>query len=209
MNPIELKDLHDWVIKGQLHTTPGVSEINTWGGQTKQFQGIVDPAMLEQYGLSLHDVATRIEDNNSNFGGGYIEHASEQYTIRGTGRAITPIDFGNIVLTAKDGTPVLIRDVAEVKIGAAPAQGATLRNGETVSGMVIMLKGETGKRLIESVKEKIATLHLPPGVRSIPFTINRSSLMEPFTRLRKIFWKAFFWSLLCFCYFSAISALRL
>jgi heavy metal efflux system protein len=169
MSPIELKDLHDWVIKGQLRTIPGVSEINTWGGQTKQFQVIVDPAMLEQYGLSLHDVATRIEDNNTNFGGGYIEHASEQYTIRGTGRAITPIDFGNIVLTAKDGTPVLIRDVAEVRIGAAPAQGATLRNGETVSGMVIMLKGENGKRLIESVKEKIAALHLPPGVKINPF----------------------------------------
>jgi cobalt-zinc-cadmium resistance protein CzcA len=169
MTPIELKDLHDWVIKGQLRTIPGVSEINTWGGQTKQFQVIVDPTMLEQYGLSLHDVATRIEDNNSNFGGGYIEHASEQYTIRGTGRAITTGDFGSIVLTAKDGTPVLIRDVAEVRIGAAPPQGATLRNGETVSGMVIMLKGENGKRLIERVKEKIAALHLPSGVRIVPF----------------------------------------
>jgi cobalt-zinc-cadmium resistance protein CzcA len=110
MSPIELKDLHDRVIKGQLRTISGVSEINTWGGQTKQFQVIVDPAMLEQYGLSLHDVATRIEDNNTNFGGGYIEHASEQYTIRDTGRAITTSDFGNIVLTAKGGTPVLIRD---------------------------------------------------------------------------------------------------
>jgi len=169
MSPIELKDLQDWVIKGQLRTIPGVSEINTWGGETKQFQVIVDPAILEQYGLTLHDLATRIEDNNSNFGGGYIEHASEQYTIRGTGRAITPGDFGNIVLTAKGGTPVLIRDVAEVRIGAAPAQGATLRNGETVSGMVIMLKGENGKRLIESVKEKIAALRLPPGVKIAPF----------------------------------------
>ena len=125
MSPMELKDLHEWVIKGQLRTIPGVSEINAWGGQTKQFQVIVDPALLEQYGLTLHDVATRIEENNTNFGGGYIEHASEQYTIRGTGRAVNTEDFGNIVLTAKDGTPVLIRDVAEVKIGAAPPQGAT------------------------------------------------------------------------------------
>jgi len=169
MSPIELKDLHEWVIKGQLRTIPGVSEINAWGGQTKQFQVIVDPALLEQYGLSLHDVATRIEENNTNFGGGYIEHASEQYTIRGTGRSINTEDFGNIVLTAKDGTPVLIRDVAQVKIGAAPPQGATLRNGETVSGMVIMLKGENGKRLIERVKEKIAALRLPQGVKIVPF----------------------------------------
>src|ERR1700736_75942 len=169
MSPMDLKDLHEWVIKGQLRTIPGVSEINTWGGQTKQFQVIVDPALLEQYGLTLHDVATRIEENNTNFGGGYIEHASEQYTIRGTGRAITPVDFGNIVLTAKSGTPVLIRDVAEVMIGAAPPQGATLRNGETISGMVIMLKGENGKRLIERIKEKIATLRLPQGVKIVPF----------------------------------------
>src|SRR6202166_1966680 len=169
MSPMELKDLHEWVIKGQLRTIPGVSEINAWGGQTKQFQVIVDPALLEQYGLTLHDMATRIEENNTNFGGGYIEHASEQYTIRGTGRAVNTEDFGNIVLTAKDGTPVLIRDVAEVKIGAAPPQGATLRNGETVSGMVIMLKGENGKRLIEKVKEKIAALRLQQCVMIVPF----------------------------------------
>src|SRR6202158_3037982 len=120
MSPMELKDLHEWVIKGQLRTIPGVSEINAWGGQTMQYQIIVDPAVLQQYRLTLHDVAARIEENNTNFGGGYIEHAAEQYTIRGTGRAVNTEDFGNIVLTAKDGTPVLIRDVAEVKIGAAP-----------------------------------------------------------------------------------------
>src|SRR6266581_3572678 len=78
MNALELKDLQEWVIKGQLRTVPGVSEVNTWGGQTKQFQLVVDPALLLQYGLTLHDVATRVADNNANFGGGYIEHAAEQ-----------------------------------------------------------------------------------------------------------------------------------
>ncbi|MBZ5643648.1 MAG: CusA/CzcA family heavy metal efflux RND transporter [Acidobacteriia bacterium] len=169
MSPMELKDLHEWVIKGQLRTLPGVSEINAWGGQSKQFQIVVDPALLEQYGLTLHDVAGRVEENNTNFGGGYIEHASEQYTLIGNGRAVSTDDLGNIVLTAKDGTPVLVRDVAEVRIGSAPPEGATLRNGETVSGMVIMLKGENGKQLIERVKERIATLHLPPGVKINPF----------------------------------------
>src|SRR6202167_6597880 len=110
MSPMELKDLHEWVIKPQLRTIPGVSEINAWGGQTKQFQIVVDPALLNQYGLTLHDVAARVEDNNTNFGGGFIEHASEQYTLVGTGRAVTTEDFGNIVLTAKDGIPVLLRD---------------------------------------------------------------------------------------------------
>src|SRR5579864_2750753 len=169
MSPMELKDLHEWVIKGQLRTIPGVSEINAWGGQTKQFQIIVDPTLLQQYGLTLHDLAARIEGNNTNFGGGYIEHASEQYTFLGNGRATTADDFGNIVLTAKNGTPVLVRDVADVRIGPAPPEGATLRNGETVSGMVIMLKGENGKQLIERVKERIASLHLPSGVKIIPF----------------------------------------
>jgi heavy metal efflux system protein len=169
MSPMELKDLHEWVIKAQLRTIPGVSEINAWGGQTKQFQVVVDPLLLQQYGLTLHDLVARIEQNNTNFGGGYIEHASEQYTFQGNGRASSVDDFANIVLTEKNGTPVLVRDVAEVRIGPAPPEGATLRNGETVSGMVIMLKGENGKRLIERVKQRIADLRLPPGVKIVPF----------------------------------------
>ncbi len=159
----------EWVIKPQLRTLPGVSEINAWGGQTKQYQIVVDPALLNQYGLTLHDVASRVEANNTNFGGGYIEHASEQYTLLGSGRAVTPQDFGSIVLTETNGTPVLLRDVANVRIGSAPPEGATLRNGETVSGMVIMLKGGNGKKLIEQVKERIASLRLPAGVKLIPF----------------------------------------
>ena len=170
MNALELKDLQEWVIKGQLRTIPGVSEVNTWGGQTKQFQLVIDPVMLMQYGLTLHDVATRVEANNANFGGGYIEHAAEQYTLLGSGRALSPDDFGNIVLASKGGTPVLLKDVATVRIGPAPPSGATLRGGqETVSGTVIMLKGENGKRLIERVKEKIASLRLPAGVTLVPF----------------------------------------
>src|SRR5579871_799187 len=169
MSAMDLKDLHEWVIKPQLRTLPGVSEINAWGGQTKQFQIVVDPALLDQYGLTLHDVASRVNDNNTNFGGGYIEHAAERYTLLGAGRAVTTEDLGNIVLASNRGTPLLLRDVATVRIGAAPPEGATLRNGETVSGMVIMLKGENGKKLIELVKARIAGLHLPPGVKIVPF----------------------------------------
>src|SRR5580704_17051366 len=169
LGPMELKDLQDWVIKGQLRTIPGVSEINSWGGQSRQYQIVVDPVSLAQYGLDLHDVATRVQQNNTNFGGRYIEHASEQYTLRGSGRAQTPEDFGNIVLTSKGGAPVLVRDVATVRIGPAQPEGATLRDGETVSGMVIMLKGENGKQLIERVKDRIASLRLPVGVKINPF----------------------------------------
>jgi cobalt-zinc-cadmium resistance protein CzcA len=168
-NAMEMKDIQDWTIKNQLRTLPGVSDINSWGGESKQFQIKVDPVRLEQYGLTLRDVATRVEGNNQNFGGGYIEHASEQYTFQGLGRAASAEDLGNIVLMSHQGTPVLLRDVSEIVIGAAPKNGATLRNGETVSGMVIMLKGENGKRLIELVKEKIAGMHLPEGVKITPF----------------------------------------
>jgi cobalt-zinc-cadmium resistance protein CzcA len=177
LSALHLKDLQEWTIKNQLRTVPGVSEVNTWGGETKQFQIKVDPARLQQYGLTLHDVAARIQENNANFGGGFIEHASEQYTLRGTGRAATAEELGKIVLLANQGTAVLVRDIAEVSVGAAPRQGATLRQGETVSGMVIMLKGENGKRVIETVKEKVANILLPGGVRILPF-YDQSSVID-------------------------------
>src|SRR5690242_9422679 len=116
MSAMDLKDLHEWVIKPQLRTLPGVSEINAWGGQTKQYQIVADPALLDQYGLTLHDLETRVQQNNTNFGGGYIEHAAEQYTLLGTGRAVTTQDLGSIVLAAKNGTSVQLRDVADVRI---------------------------------------------------------------------------------------------
>jgi heavy metal efflux system protein len=169
MTAMELKDLQEWQIKRQLRTVPGVSEINNWGGEVKQYQIVVDPAVLSQYGLTLHDVAQRVSENNANFGGGYIEHNDEQYTLRGEGRASGIEDIGNIVLLSSRGVPVLLRDVATVGIGPAPKLGAVLRNGETISGMVIMLKGENGKRVIDLVKKKIESMRLPAGVKIIPF----------------------------------------
>jgi cobalt-zinc-cadmium resistance protein CzcA len=166
---MELKDIQEWQIKRQLRTVPGVSEINNWGGELKQYQIIVDPALLSQYGLTLHDVAQRVAENNANFGGGYIEHNDEQYTLRGEGRVSGTDDLGKIVLMSSQGVPVLLNDVATVRIGPAPKRGAVLRNGETVSGMVIMLKGENGKRVIDMVKQKIRGMHLPPGVKIVPF----------------------------------------
>src|SRR6266446_1170600 len=177
VNAMELKDVQEWTIKSQLRTVPGISEVNTWGGETKQFQIKVEPALLQQYGLTLHDVAMRVQENNRNFGGGYIEHASEQYTLTGSGRAITTDELGKIVLLANQGTSVLLRDLAEVTIGPAPRQGATLRDGETVSGMAIMLKGENGKRVIELVKQKIAGMTLPDGVKLLPF-YDQSSVID-------------------------------
>ncbi len=169
MSAMQLKDLQEWQIKRELRTVPGVSEINNWGGEVKQYQITVDPALLGQYGLTLHDVAQRVTDNNANFGGGFIEHNDEQYTLRGEGRASNTEDLGNVVLLSSRGVPVLLRDVAKIGIGPAPKLGAVLRNGETISGMVIMLKGENGKSVIAAVKRKIEAMHLPLGVKLVPF----------------------------------------
>ncbi len=169
--PMELKTIQDWQIRNQLRTVPGVNEVNTWGGETQQYHIELQPDRLRAYGLTLRDVYQRVKENNANFGGGYIEHASQQYTLRGIGRAQSIPDLENIVLVAREGTPVKLRDVASIHIGPMQRQGATIHDGrgETVSGMVIMLKGENGKQVIERVKEKVASLSLPPGVSIRPF----------------------------------------
>ncbi|MEK7405315.1 MAG: CusA/CzcA family heavy metal efflux RND transporter, partial [Acidobacteriota bacterium] len=178
-SPMELKSIHEVLVKNQLRTVPGVNEVNTWGGETRQYHVEADPARLQSYGLSLRDLYERIRENNANFGGGFIEHASEQYTVRGLGRLQDAADLEKIVVLARAGTPVLLRDVAAVSVKPMPRQGAVLRDGkgETVSGMVIMLKGENGKQVIARVKQRLASLRLPDGVRLIPF-YDQSSVID-------------------------------
>ena len=170
---MELKTLHDWEIKYQLQAVPGVADINTWGGHTRQYEIEVDPYRLHAHGLTLRDVFERVRENNDNFGGGFVEHASEQYTVRGLGRIGSERDLGAIVLAAHQGTAVYLRDVAEVKIGQMPRQGAVTRDGkgETVSGMVIMLRGQNSKTVIERVKQALDGIRrsLPEGVSIVPF----------------------------------------
>ena len=172
-SPMELKTLHDWEIKYQLQAVPGVADINTWGGHTRQYEIEVDPYRLHAHGLTLRDVFERVRENNHNFGGGFVEHASEQYTVRGLGRVESERDLAAIVLAAHQGTAVYLRDVAEVKIGKMPRQGAVTRDGkgETVSGMVIMLRGQNSKTVIERVKQALDGIRrsLPQGVRVVPF----------------------------------------
>ncbi len=170
-SPMELKTLHEWQIKNQLRTVAGVNEVNTWGGETLQYVVEVDPLKLQRYGLSLREVYERVRENNANFSAGFIEHASEQYTVLGLGRTRTAREIERVVVLARAGTPVLLHDVARVTTGAAPRQGAVLRDakGETVSGMAIMLKGENGRQVIDRVKQRIASLRLPAGVRIVPF----------------------------------------
>lgn len=171
MSMMDRKTVHDWSIRYLLRAVPGVNEVNSWGGESKAYMIEVDPDALQRYGLTLRDVFQRVSDNNENFGGGFISHSDQQYTVYGLGRVRTPDELGKIVLLSKAGTPVLLRDVAQMKIGSIPRQGAVLRNGkgETVSGMAIALKGANGMEVLDRVKKKLAELHLPQGMKIVPF----------------------------------------
>ncbi len=168
---MQLKTLNDWTIRYGLQTISGVSEINSWGGLSKEYTIEVDPESLRRYNLTLHDVMQAVTEDNANFGGSYIEHAEQQYTIRGIGRASDLNDLGNTMVSSPHGVPVLLKQVAT--IGAAPLlrHGAVMHDGhgESVSGMVIILRGENGQKLIQDVKAKIKQLNLPGGAKIIPF----------------------------------------
>jgi cobalt-zinc-cadmium resistance protein CzcA len=183
MSLMDLKTLQDWTIRYNLLSVPGVSEINSWGGETKQYTIEVDPLSLRQYNLSLHDVVTAVSNNNANFGGSYIEHAEQQYTVRGLGRAANISDLGTIVVSAYNGTPVLLRQVAKITIQPLLRHGAVLHDAkdETVSGMVIILRGENGERIIRQIKDKIASLKLPDEAKIIPF-YDQSDVIKATTR---------------------------
>ena len=170
---MDKKTLHDWDIRTRLRSVKGVSEVNSWGGLTKQYHVIVRPRRLERYGLSLHQVVEAVADNNASFGGGFVEHRSERFTVRGSGLATGVEDLERIVLASVDGIPLLLGDVADVGVGPMPRNGAVTRDGkgETVSGMAIMLKGENGRDVAARVKERIEAIAktLPAGMTIVPF----------------------------------------
>ncbi|MEQ1909324.1 MAG: CusA/CzcA family heavy metal efflux RND transporter [Vicinamibacterales bacterium] len=170
---MERKTIHDWDLRTQLRSVKGVSEINSWGGLTRQYHVIVDPIRLERFGVTLRDVFAAISANNTSFSGGFIEHQSERYTVRGTGLAQNEADLRSIVVDEMDGVPVLVSDVADVQIGAMQRQGAVTANGssESLAGMVIMLKGENGKDVGARVKARIDEVvgTLPGALKVTPF----------------------------------------
>ena len=172
-DPMAVKTLHDWDVRTRLRSVRGVSEVNSWGGLTQQYQVVVEPARLERYGLALRDVYAAISANNVSFSGGYIEHSSERYTVRGVGLVTGTSDIASIVLRARDGTAITVADVATVEIAPMPRQGAVTRDGkgESIAGMVIMLKGENGRSVAGRVKERMAEVaqQLPDGLRVVPF----------------------------------------
>lgn len=177
----ELKILHDWDIKYQMRTVSGVNEVNTWGGQTREYQVIINPERLIAYNLSLKQVFDAINRNNANFSGGIIEHSSEQYIVSGSGLIRSLDDIKNIVVTYSNGVPVYIKNIARVEYGPMLRQGAATKDGhgEVVTGIVMMLKGENSREVIKKVKAKIEEIKpsLPEGVKIKPF-YDQTDLIE-------------------------------
>ncbi len=178
---MELRTVQDWLVAPLLKPIPGVNEVNSFGGYVKQYQVLVSPDKLLKYGLTVDEVMQAVEANNANAGGGVIVRGWEQTYLRGVGLFREIPDIEHIVLKTLDGTPIYLRDVAEVTIGAEPRQGAVTRDGkgEVVAGMIIMLKGENSKDVVSRVKETVLKIQetLPPGIRINVF-YDRTSLIE-------------------------------
>jgi cobalt-zinc-cadmium resistance protein CzcA len=179
--PMEKRTIQTWLSAPRLRTVPGVTEVNSFGGEVKQYQVVVRPERLLKFGLTLREVTEALERSNANAGAGLIIKGWEQMYIRGVGLYASVSDIETVALTAEDGTPVFVRDVADVVVGPQLRQGAVTRDGtgETVAGMTIMLRGENSKTVVSAVKDAIAKIQqqLPEGLR-IDVFYDRTALIE-------------------------------
>ncbi len=180
--PVELRTIQDWIVKRQLISVKGVADVSSFGGKVKQYEIAVNPAMLKSYNVTINDVFTALEKNNENAGGAYIEKASTVLYIRAEGLIGNIDDIKNIVVkNTSDGTPLLLNDVADVRIGNATRYGAITYNdeGEVAGAVVMMLKGDNSSRVISEVKEKIIQIRktLPEGVELEPF-LDRTKMVN-------------------------------
>ena len=177
---MDLRTINDWIVRRNLAGIPGVIEINGWGGYLKQYEVAVNPQRMLSLGVTLPEIFEALEQNNANTGGSYIEKHHNMYFIRGLGTVSTLSDIENIVITERNGVPILIRDIGEVRYGYAPRYGAVTYNGkgEIVIGIVMMLKGENSNLVTQRVQERIEQIKkmLPEGVILEPF-LDRSELV--------------------------------
>jgi Cu(I)/Ag(I) efflux system membrane protein CusA/SilA len=172
MSARDLRTLQDWFVRYQLNSVPGVAEVASVGGYVQQYQVDVDPNRLRAYNLPLSAVVEAVERSNTNVGGNVVEQAGRWAVVRGLGLIESTADVENIVLGAQAGTPVYVKNVAEVKLGDAFRTGALDKNGtEAVGGVVVARYGVNVLEVIESVKRKVEELKpgLPEGVRVVPF----------------------------------------
>ncbi len=179
----ERRTIQDWVVRPMLRGVSGIAEINSQGGYTKQYQALANPDRLRHYGVSLQELYTALARNNANSGGGVLPHYAKQYLIRGVGLIRSLDDIGNIVLKEVEGTPVYIRDVAQVTFGHEVRQGAIIKNGDTesVAGVVMMLRGGNAREVVGRIKLKVAEINqkniLPGGLQIVPF-YDRTELVD-------------------------------
>jgi cobalt-zinc-cadmium resistance protein CzcA len=179
----ERRAVQDWVVRPLLRGIPGVAEINSQGGYVKQYQALVNPDRMNHYGVKLHDVYQALARNNANSGGGVLPHYAEQYLIRGISLIQNLDDIRNIILKEQNGTPVYMRDVAEVKLGYEVRVGAILKNGDTesVGGVVMMMRGGNAKEVVSRIKARVKEINekgmLPGGLQIVPY-YDRSELVD-------------------------------
>ena len=179
----EVRTAQDWVLAPLLKSIPGVSEINSFGGAIKQYHVVVDPDRLHAYDLTLADVGEALRRNNLNVGGNILEHGEQQYLVRGVGLLQTVGDIGAVALKTEAGTPVLVRDVAEVSAGQAVRQGGAVKDGkgEVVGGVVMMLRGANGRDVVRAVERRVGEINgsgvLPLGLRIEPY-YKRSDIID-------------------------------
>ena len=173
----------DWVVRPLLRSIPGIAEINSQGGFAKQYQVLVNPDRLRHFGLTVAYVYQAVGRNNANAGGGVLPQYAEQYLIRGVGLVRTLDDLRAIVLKEKDGVPVRVGDVAEVRIGHEVRQGAIVKNGvtEAVGGVVMMIAGGNAKEVVGRIKARVDEINakgmLPDGLKIVPY-YDRSELVD-------------------------------
>ena len=167
ITPTDLRTVQDWIIKPQLRNVPGVIEVNSIGGFTKEYHVTPRPDKLRAYGLTFRDLMTALAENNANIGAGYIERNGEQYLIRSPGQVSGVEDIEDIVVSNRGGFPLHVHDVADVFIGKELRNGAATKNGkEVVLGTVFMLIGENSRTVSQRVHEKMGEINktLPEGI---------------------------------------------
>ena len=178
--PTELRTLHDWVVRPQMRTIPGVAEVNTIGGYTKQYHVTPNVEQLATLRLSLTDVVEALEKNNANQGAGYVERAGEQILIRVPGQAADEVDLSQIIVATRGGVPIRVGDIAEVVIGSELRTGAATENGkEIVLGTIFMLTGDNPRIVAQAASERLeqASKSLPAGVVAHPL-YDRTALVD-------------------------------
>jgi cobalt-zinc-cadmium resistance protein CzcA len=177
----ELRTIHDWVIKPKLRTVRGVAEVNSWGGYEKQYQVRIDPNRLIKHGLTFDEVVEAIDKNNRNVGGGSIRRGSEMLLVQGIARTVNLDEIKGIVVTAHDGVPIRVGDVADVQIGHEIRRGAVTAGGtgEAVLGLGFMLTGENSHEVTRALKKQLEDIQatLPADVQ-VKTVYDRTELVD-------------------------------